>query len=143
MRPRRTLLPLAAVAVAFLACAESGEAPARETAGATPLTRPNLSGQASGLEMRMTRAEVLGELGPATWAVVAGDSGSYALTDNDALRLFWQNAPGCAPVMALFDADTTLSGWDEGRTCLDGVDPYDPGPGRACTLPGRRSLCQL
>ena len=145
----RSLLPLAAVAVAFLACAESGDAPADGVTGATSVAPPpvpeitDLSRRAADFRSGMTREETVAILGPADWAVVPADTGEYALPEGDfGLSLRWENGPDCGQVEALFDTDLTLTGWDEGRVCTGGLGRYHPSPHLSCSLDERAALCR-
>jgi hypothetical protein len=90
---------------------ESGEPP--------PATE--LSRTAGKLTMNMSRSEVIEKLGaPPAWVLLPGDPLDRAPKEEGMLvKLIWKNGL-CAPVVADFDADQKLIGWDEGRwTCAE------------------------
>lgn len=89
-----------------------------------------------------TRAEVVEDLGPATWAALPSDKGGdFALEGSSSvLDLYWRNGD-CTPVMVSFDKSMHAIGSDEGRMCVGGQD-VNPGARFSCTQHDRQKLCR-
>jgi hypothetical protein len=103
-----------------------------------------LSRRATGVRSGMTRQQVLNILGPATWAILPGDTGEWAMVDPNttSLELYWKNG-NCAPVQVSFNKAGRVDGIDEGRAVCDDSE-YTAVPGRAysCRRSDRSSKCE-
>jgi hypothetical protein len=81
----------------------------------TPKPTTELSRKAAMLRANMSRSEVIETLGaPLTWVFLPGDLSEFAPEEGMLMRLVWKNEL-CSPVIADFDIDQKLIGWDEGR----------------------------
>jgi len=102
-----------------------------------------LSKKASNLKMGMSRQSVISLLGPATWAVIPGDTYDFTLPDpRIKLELYWKN-PGCSPVIVQFNAKLKVLGWDEGRIyCGKDAHLFEPAEDYSCGKPNREKYCK-
>jgi len=114
-------------------------APSMASVQKKPVTE--LSKKAERLKRGMTRSEVIGLLGAATWARLPTDKGEDALDARLTLELRWANG-NCNPVAVSFDSKG-VTGWDEGRAlCLDKPYPYVPPDTLSCKQKDRAKYCR-
>lgn len=109
-----------------------------------PQTKPvtELSKRAAQLKLKMSKAEVLAVLGPATWAILPTDRGDWALEPHQILELRWANG-NCNNVAVSFDRSGRVSGWDEGRAvCADKPYSYNPPDKVSCKQKDRAKACR-
>ena len=102
-----------------------------------------LSKKASMLKFKLTKKEVIRLLGPATWAVIPGDTGDFTLPGKTfGLVLYWKNDP-CTPVIVDFNIDFRVTGWDEGwAICGEEAQYFGPSDDYSCSKPDRSSYCK-
>lgn len=107
-----------------------------------PPDPPTLSDRArDSLRLGMSAGEVIEILGTPQWAILPVDDADWALPPGFEYEYRYANE-GCATVSVSFDSDG-VSGWDEGRHCVDGAEDFWPGQGLSCDLPERKSICGL
>jgi hypothetical protein len=93
------------------------------------------------MKLGMTRQDTLRLLGPADWASIRGDTGAYAMPDDESfgLELRWKN-PRCRDVLVMFSPEERVIGWDAGADYCRAQHSADRAD-FACTKPDRAKLC--